>query len=107
MEDGKSVARQDTDAIVYYCDSVVALLQSVAVKLPRVASSPLYLLAYKNTQGWFCRWYYHHLAPLSTPLAPTPQDHPLITGFLSNVAKQLQNSESLCPVVAVQRKVDK
>ena len=49
-EDGKGMARQETDPITDDCDGVLDFLQAVMVKAPKVAAAPLSLSAYKRAR---------------------------------------------------------
>ena len=102
-----AMARGVTDEIAADCDNIIAFLQAVAVKAPRVAAVPLSLRVDKRAWAWFRRWSAHHLSPLYTPINAAPQHHSELTGVLSDAATWLQKTESLRPVVAAQRNVDR
>ena len=87
--------------IANYCNDVLALLQAVAVKSPRVITAPLSLRADKRACIWFQRW---TDVNLPTPPKPAPQDHLGLTGVLTNVATRLHTAEALRAVVADQGK---
>ena len=53
-------------------------------------------------QEWFCRGYFHHISPLSSPLTAAPQYHLVLTVVLSDVATRIQNAEALFLVITVQ-----
>ena len=86
------------------CNDVLAFLQAVAVKSPRVIAAPLSLRAYKKARVWFKRWTDMHLPK---PPTPTPQDNTGLTNVLTDVATRLHTAEALRPVVASQRDTDK
>ena len=58
------------------CDDVLAFLQAVAMKSPRVIAAPLSLCADKKARVWFQRWTDVHLPK---PPTPAPQDHMVVT----------------------------
>ena len=86
------------------CNDVLALLQDVAIKYPRVLEAPLPLCADKRTHTWFQQWTDINLP---NPPTPSPQDHLGITGVLTNVETPLHTTEALRPVVAAQRETEK
>ena len=61
----------------------------------------------KRGQNWFRKWEACHLTSHPAPHKNAPQNHCGITGFLSEFATHLQNTEALCPVVAVPCKADR
>ena len=86
------------------CDDVLAFLQAIAVKYPRVIAAPLSLCADKKARVWFKRWTDVHLP---NPPTPAPQDHTGLTDVVADVATRLHTAEALRPVVAAQHKTDK
>ena len=64
------------------CDDILAFLQDVAVKSPRIIAAPLSLCADKRARVWFCRWAGNNLPPTTN----TPQEHRRLMGVLSDVA---------------------
>ena len=86
------------------CNNILAFLQSVAVKSPRVIATPLSLRTNKQARVWFCWWYNINL-PASSQTSP--QDHTGIMVFLSDVATRLKSVEALHPVAAEQHNVEK
>ena len=86
------------------CDNVLAFLQAIAVKSPRVIVAPLSLLADKHARIWSQQW-----TDVNLPKPPTlsPQDHLGLTGVRTNVATRLHTAEALRPVVAAQPKAEK
>ena len=82
------------------CNNVLALLQSVAVKSPRIIATLLSLHTDKRACIWFCRWAGNNLPPTTN----APQDHRRLTGVLSDVATGIQHTKALRPVVATQDK---
>ena len=50
MEDGEAVVLKEMYYISVYCYNVLVLLQSVAVKAPKVAAAP-YICAQRSAQG--------------------------------------------------------
>ena len=81
-------------------DNVLAFLQAVAIKYPRVIADPLSLHADKRMRVWFQRWTDVKLPMLPNP---SPQDHLGITGVLTDVATWLHTAEALHPIVSAQR----
>ena len=86
------------------CDNILAFLQAVSVKYPRVIADPLSLRADKRARVWFQCW---TDVNLPKPPKPAPQDHLGLTDVLTDVATRLYTAEALRPVVAAQRKVEK
>ena len=86
------------------CDDVLAFVQAVTVKSPRVIAAPLSLRADKKARVWFQRWTDVHM-----PKPPTPasQYDMGLTDVCTDVATRLHTVEALCPVVATQRETDK
>ena len=86
------------------CDNVLALLQAVAVKSPRLTAAPLSLRAYKRAHVWFGCW-----TDINLPTPPNlaPQDHMGLTGVLTNVATRLHAVGALCPTVAAHSKAER
>ena len=82
------------------CEDVLAFLQAVRVKSPRVTAASLSLCAEKRTRVWFRRWTDTNLP---TPTYPDPQDHMGLTGILTIVSTMLHTTEALLPVVVTQR----
>ena len=68
-------------------DDVLALLQAVAVKSPRVLAVPLSLRADKRARVWFQQW-----TDANLPKPPTlaPQDHLGLTGVLTDVTTRFR-----------------
>ena len=85
------------------CDDVLAFLQAVTVKYPRVLAAPLSLCADKRARVWFQRW-----TDVNMPKTPTPapQYHLGLTDILTDVTTRLHTSEVIRPVVAAQREMD-
>ena len=85
-------------------DDVLAFLQAIAVKSPRVLAAPLSLHADKRAHVWFQLW-----TDVNLPKPPTlaSQDHLGLTDVLTNVATRLHKAEALRPVVADQRDMEK
>ena len=100
-------SRNATDRIAAECDDVLAFLLAVALKSRQVMVAPLSLRAYKRATSWFCQWSDRNLKHQAPPHKAAPQYHSGLTGFLSEVSTCLQNSESLLPVVIVQREADR
>ena len=94
----KTAAAETLATIADDCDDILAFLQAVAVKYPRVLAS-LSLPADKRARVWFQRWTDVNLPKLPTP---APQDHLGLMGVLTNVATRLHTAEALRPVVAAQ-----
>ena len=86
------------------CNNVLAFIQAVAVKSPRVIAAPLSLRADKRARIWFRCWTYINLP---TPPKPDPQDHIGITGVLTDVATWLHTAKALRPVISDQREAEK
>ena len=86
------------------CDEVLAFLQAVSVKYPRVIADPLSLRADKRLRVWFRLWTEVNL-PTSTN--PAPQDHMGLTGVLDDLSTRLHTAEALRPVVSTQRKAER
>ena len=86
------------------CDKVLDFRPAVALKPPRVIVAPLSLRADKKACVWFQRWTDTHLPK---PPTPPPQDHMGLTNVLTDVATRLHTAESLRPVVAAQREMEK
>ena len=80
-------------------DDVLAFLQAVYVKSPRVVAAPLSLRADKRTRVWFQSW---AEVDLPTPPKPAPQDHTGLTVVLNGMGTRLHTAEALRPVVAAQ-----
>ena len=95
--------KQDTSdmlaTIADNCENVLAFLQAVTVKSPRVTTAPLSLHATKRVCVWFHQWKETNL-----PIPPklSPQDHMGLTGVLTDVDTRLQTVEALLPVVVAQ-----
>ena len=100
----ETAAAKTLATIAYDCDNVLAFLQAVSVKSPRVLAAPLSLCADNCARVWLQRW-----ADVNLPKPPTPapQDHLGLTGVLTDVATRLHTAEALCPVVATQREAEK
>ena len=88
------------------CNDVLTFLQSGTLKVPQVLASPLSLQAVNHACGWFRLWGDSHLKQHPTHHKRVSQDHSSLVGVFSEVLKRLQNTEALCPVVAVQRDSD-
>ena len=104
--DKPKVTSNETNAIAADCNNILAFLQTIAVKLPRVETGPLSLRADKWAKDWFRKWFSHHLAPLTTPISSTPHDYLVLKGLLIDVASWLQNEEATHPVIWAQLRVD-
>ena len=100
----ETAAAETLASFAVNCDDVLAFLQAVAVKYPRVIAAQLSLGADKKSRVWFQRWTAVHLPK---PPMPAPQDHTGLTDVLADVATRLHTAEALRPVVAAQRKMDK
>ena len=74
------------------CDDILAFLQAVTAKSPRVAAVPLLLHLDKREWYWFRRCSEDHLTPFFTPLSVAPQDHSGITNVLINTAMRILNT---------------
>ena len=79
------------------CDDVLAFLQAVAVKSPRVIAAPLSLRVDKCARVWFQRWTDMNLAK---PPTLAPQDHLGLMDVLTDVTTWLHTAKALPPVVA-------
>ena len=79
------------------CNDVLAFLQAVAVKSPRVIASPLSLRADKHAHVWFRCW-----TDVNLPAPPKtyPQNHMDLTSLLTNVVDRNRAAEALRPIVA-------
>ena len=86
------------------CDDVLAFLQDVAFKSPRVTTLPVSLSADKRARVWFRRWIDINLP---TPPKPYTKYHMGLTGVLNDVATRLHTAESLRPVVNAHREAEK
>ena len=86
------------------CDNVLAFLQVVAVKSPRVVAAPLSLRADNRARVYLRCW-----ADINLPTLPKPdpQDHMGLTGVLTKVTTSFHAAEALCPVVTAQREEEK
>ena len=51
-----AMARDATEIITADCDNILAFLQAVALKSPRIQAAPLLLRADKRETGWFLQW---------------------------------------------------
>ena len=96
----ETAAPKTLSTITDNCDGVLAFLQAVAVKSPRVLAATLSLRTDKRARVWFQRWTDVNLP--KPPMLP-PQDHLGLTGVLTDVATRLHTDEALRPVVAAQR----
>ena len=98
----ETAAAKTLASIADDCDDVLAFLQAVAVKSPRVLAAPLSLRVDKRARVWFQRW-----TDVNLPKPPTPssQDHLGLTDVLTNVATRLHTAEALCPVLSAQREM--
>ena len=101
----KQAAAKTLTTIVDNCDNVLAFLQAVAVKYPRVIAVPLSLRADKRASVWFQHW---TDVNLPTPPKPSPQDHMGLMNALTDVATRLhtarKRSAPLSPPRARQKK---
>ena len=70
----KYMASKETNTIAADCDDVLALLQAVVVKAPKLADAPFLLQVDKYAPDWFLRCYTHHIVPVSTLVTATTQD---------------------------------
>ena len=100
----KTAAAKTLASIAVDCDDVLAFLQAVAVKSPRVLAAPLSLRADKRARVWFQQW---TDVNLPKPPTPAPQDHMDLTDILTDVATRMHTAEALRPIVSVQREMDK
>ena len=86
------------------CDDVLAFLQAVAVKSPRVIAAPLSICSDNKARVWFQRWTDVHLPK---PFTPATQDHMGLTDVLTDATTRLHTAEALRPVVATHCETDK
>ena len=84
--------------------NVLALLQAVTFKSPRVIADPLSLRTDNRACVWFRCW---KDVNLPTPPKPDPQDHIGLMGVLTNVSTMLHTIEALLSIVTAQRKAEK
>ena len=86
------------------CDNVLAFLQAVSVKSPRVLAAPFSLRTDKSAHVWFQRW---TELKLPKPPTPSPKDHLGLTDVLTNVTTRLHTAKAFRPVVAAQGEMEK
>ena len=102
-----ATASNARDRIAADFNNILAFLQAVALKAPRVQAAPLSLQAYKRATGWFRQWADINLKFQVPPNKAASQDHSVLTGVFSEVATYMQNKEALCPVAAAQHEADR
>ena len=97
----ETAAAETLASIADDCEDVLAFLQAVAVKYPRVLAAPLSLGAEKRAHVWFQRW-----TDVNLPKMPTlaPQDHLGLTEILTDVATRLHTSKALLHTCLADRK---
>ena len=100
----KKAAVKTLTTTIDNCNNVLAFLQYVDSKSPRVIADPLSLRADKRARVCFQCW---TDVNLPTPPKPATQDHLGLTGVLTNVATRLLTAEDLLPVVSAQCKAEK
>ena len=76
QDSAETAAAETLAPFAVNCDEILAFLQAVTVKSPRVIAAPLSLRADKKARVWFQRWTYVHLPK---PPTPAPQDHTGLT----------------------------
>ena len=104
QDSAKTAATETLATISDDCDNVLAFLQAVAVKSPRVLAALLSLCVDKRACVWFQQW---TGVNLPKPPTPAPQDHMGLTDILTDVATRLHTAEALRSVVAAQREMEK
>ena len=100
----ETAAAEKLTTITDNFNDVLAFLQAISVKSPRVIAAPLYLRAEKGAHVCFQSWTYVNLP---NPPKPSPQDHLGLTGVLTDVATLLHMTEALRPVVAAHCEAEK
>ena len=100
----KQATAKTLATIAYDCDDVLAFLQAVTLKYPRVITDPLSLCVDKRESVWFRCWTDINL---TTPPKMAPQYHMGLMGTLSDVATRLHTAEALRPMVAAQCEAEK
>ena len=100
----KTAAVETLATITDDCDNILAFLQAVAVKSPRVLAAPLSIRADKRARVWFQR---RTDVNLPKPPTPAPQEHLGLTGVLTDMVTRLHTAKLLCPVVAAQCEAEK
>ena len=83
--------RDATVRIAANCYDILAFIQALALKAPRVLAAPLLMQADKRATSWFHQWAKIDLKQQVTLQNTAPQDHSGLTGVLSEDETRLQN----------------